>query len=274
MRRASRARRRVSFNEPQEGVFDQENKQRGGFPRKTLSREFETKGDVGEKDEHARTEFQLKPDIQVHNNPPWWFFEACAVVEHGMSKDIRKLSKAIQRERTEYNFQAWVGDSQKRFPQFETTIGLLTSQLENFPTEVVKTVCEDTIAVLNNKECGVLKFLRATGATQAETDLLTSFSFQWKRELYREAVWEYLVSIGQEYRWRNLKLGVPEYLHWLEVNFSFLMENDVDENVASTIVELLFCNKNNSKPCSYSPRCPGAPHGTPASACADMDTDL
>ena len=170
-----------------------------------------------------------------------WIFDACAKVRDGIAADVKKLSNAVQSERSEFCFYKATCYSQKRFREFEDKIFCMEFDLWHFPTEVIKEMCLDMTAVIDKSDGSALKFLRAKGTHGIDEDLMTKFMRNWKTSLYRRGVWEYLMLHGEEHRWEALLLGNELERMWLAEKFNDVTgEEMVEIDRADFIVEMLF----------------------------------
>jgi hypothetical protein len=170
-----------------------------------------------------------------------WFFETCAHVKRGIQSDLNKLGKAIQCAKHEYEDYIQLANSEKRFHAFQERIAGMESDRELFPTEVVKTMSADMLALIEKGEHGALKLMRATGAKGVHDDLIANYMKRWKTALYRRAVQQYLVESQQELRWLSLKQCTETARIWLMAELEHVIrEEPVEHDVADFIVCMLF----------------------------------
>lgn len=176
-----------------------------------------------------------------------WFFGACAEVCDGIQRDRGNVAAAIEEMKGEYAFFKSVSSSQKRFAEIELKLASMESHMNDYPLEVIKTMCNDMGAVLEKGNYGALEMLRSTGARGAEEDLVSPYLLRWKRALYKRSVWEYLVLTEQQSKWPGLLSGVETERKWLKERMHDVMGNEVaDDNTAEFITEMLFPNEKDN----------------------------
>jgi hypothetical protein len=199
-----------------------------------------------------------QPRLDVH-----WIHDVHAKVMAGILTDTVKLQENIALTREQYAYYVSILYSQKRFPDFEATIDSMTSTLWQFPQDVIKTMCMDTIALIDNGDLGALKILRSTDTRGIRECVTNRYMRKWKVDLYRRAVWEYLVTQNEERRWPSLELGNTTTKDWLSDRFSDLVhESPIDPETTDFIVDILFPKKGRKGECAPE----FSNHGTPESA--------